>query len=104
MTCTTFTKALQMAKQIIAGRSTPKSSRHTATAITSGSPPVPPTGQDAFDLLENKAAQLRSLLWCAYGGNGWFEEAGEEHRSNIVWIAADLAMEVEELVQGSVRG
>ncbi|WP_093431150.1 hypothetical protein [Variovorax sp. 770b2] len=99
-----------MAKQIIAGRSTPKSSRPTTTTSTTGPtgptglPPMPPTGQDAFDLLENKAAQLRSLLWCAYGGNGWFEEAGEEHRSNIVWIAADLALEVEELVQGSVRG
>lgn len=104
MTCNRLLKAHQMAKQIIAGRSTPKSSRPT-TATVSGSPPMPPTGQDAFDLLENKVAQLRSLLWCAYGdGNGWFEEAGEEHRSNIVWIAADLAMEVEGLVQGSVRG
>ncbi|KIQ36860.1 hypothetical protein RT97_01620 [Variovorax paradoxus] len=94
-----------MATRIMAGRSTPKSSRPTAATTPSGTPPMPPTDGDAFDLLENKVAQLRSLLWCCYGdGNGWFEEAGEKHRANIVWIAADLAMEVEELVQGSVKG
>ena len=102
-----------MAKQIIAGRSTPKSparrsgarSSSTSTSTTSGAPPSPPTGNDARDLLEETLTQLHSLLWCAYGdGNGWFEEAGEMHRGNMMWIAADLARAAAELLQASVRG
>ncbi|MDQ0041059.1 hypothetical protein [Variovorax boronicumulans] len=104
-----------MAKQIIAGRSTPKSpsrrsgarssSSSTSKTNTSGAPPSPPTGNDARDLLEEKLTQLHSLLWCAYGdGNGWFEEAGETHRGNMMWIAADLARAADELLQASVRG
>ena len=100
-----------MAKQIIAGRSTPKSparrsgARSSTSSTTSGAPPSPPTGNDARDLLEEKLTQLHSLLWCAYGdGNGWFEEAGETHRGNMMWIAADLARAADELLQASVRG
>ncbi|MGF6347886.1 hypothetical protein [Variovorax sp. W2I14] len=102
-----------MAKQIIAGRSTPKSpsrrngarSNSSTSTTTSGAPPSPPTGNDARDLLEEKLTQLNSLLWCAYGdGNGWFEEAGEMHRGNMMWIAADLARAADELLQASVRG
>lgn len=89
-----------MAKQIITGRSTPKSS-----CCTRGSTPARPTGDDAWDLLENKLTQLNSLLYCCYGnGNGWFEEAGETHRGNMLWIAADMAREAEMLLQESVRG
>ncbi|TSD59254.1 hypothetical protein FFI97_002665 [Variovorax sp. KBS0712] len=89
-----------MAEQIIAGRSTPKSSRRTRGAAS-----VSPTGEDARDLLEIKLAQLNSLLWCCYGdGNGWFEEAGEKHRDHMLWIAADLAREAERLLGESGRG
>jgi hypothetical protein len=89
-----------MAKRIMAGRLTPKSSRRT-----SGSTPAIPTGDDAWDLLENKLAQLNSLLWCCHGdGNGWFEEAGEKHRDHMLWIAADLAREAERLLGESGRG
>jgi hypothetical protein len=89
-----------MAKRIMAGRSTPESSR-----CARGSTPVTPTGDGAWDLLEIKLAQLNSLLWCCYGdGNGWFEEAGEKHRDHMLWIAADLAREAEMLLQESVRG
>jgi hypothetical protein len=84
----------------MAGRSAPESSRRTR-----GSMPATPTGDDAWDLLEIKLAQLNSLLWCCYGdGNGWFEEAGEKHRDHMLWIAADLAREAEMLLQESVRG
>ena len=89
-----------MAEQIIAGRSTPKSSRRKT-----GEASVTPTGEDARDLLEIKLAQLNSLLWCCYGdGNGWFEEAGEKHRDHMLWIAADLAREAERLLGESGRG
>lgn len=89
-----------MAKRIMAGRSTPKSSRRIR-----GSMPATPTGDDARDLLETKLAQLNSLLWCCYGdGNGWFEEAGERHRDHMLWIAADLAREAEMLLQESAWG
>ena len=112
MTCNYLLKAHQMAKQIIAGRSTPKSPARRSGArsssssnTTSGAPPSPPTGNDARDLLEEKLTQLHSLLWCAYGdGNGWFEEAGETHRANMMWIAADLARAADELLQASVQG
>jgi len=90
-----------MAKRIMAGRSTPKSSRRTR-----GSPkPAARTSDEARELLEIKLAQLNSLLWCCYGdGNGWFEEAGEKHRDHMIWIAADLAREAEMLFQESGRG
>ncbi|BEP53845.1 hypothetical protein GmRootV118_10890 [Variovorax sp. V118] len=89
-----------MADRIMAGRSTPQSSRRTRGAAS-----VTPTGEDARDLLEIKLAQLNSLLWCCYGdGNGWFEEAGEKHRDHMLWIAADLAREAERLLGESGRG
>lgn len=58
------------------------------------------TTPDASDLLENKLEQLNSLLWCFYGaGDGWFQDAGEAHRENLLWIASDLAREAVELYQ-----
>jgi len=105
-----------MAKRIMAGRSTPQSSRRsgssnsssttTNTRGTTTKPPAPtPTPDEARELLEIKLAQLNSLLWCCYGdGNGWFEEAGEKHRDNMLWIAADLAREAEMLLEVSSGG
>jgi hypothetical protein len=59
----------------------------------------------AADLLENKLEQLNSLLWCCYGaGDGWFEDAGEAHRDNLMWIASDLAREAVALFQESAQG
>ncbi|WP_418125345.1 hypothetical protein [Variovorax sp. 160MFSha2.1] len=98
-----------MATRIMAGRPTPKSSRRSSnsstTRGTTTKPTAPtPTPDEARELLEIKLAQLNSLLWCCYGdGNGWFEEAGEKHRDNMLWIAADLAMEAEMLLQVSSR-
>lgn len=89
-----------MAERIMAGRSTPESSRRAG-----GPTPERPTGDEAWDLLETKLTQLSSLLWCCYGdGNGWFEEAGERRRDHMLWIAADLAREAERLLQESGRG
>jgi hypothetical protein len=63
------------------------------------------TTRDPSDLLENKLEQLNSLLWCFYGaGDGWFQEAGEAHRENLLWIASDLAREAVELFQESGGG
>lgn len=60
------------------------------------------TARDPSDLLENKLEQLNSLLWCFYGaGDGWFQDAGEAHRENLLWIASDLAREAVELFQES---
>lgn len=68
--------------------------------------PARPVSADATttpgpsDLLENKLEQLNSLLWCFYGaGDGWFQDAGEAHRENLLWIASDLAREAVELFQ-----
>ena len=96
----------------MAGRPTPKSSRRSGssnsstTRGTTTKPTAPtPTPDEARELLEIKLAQLNSLLWCCYGdGNGWFEEAGEKHRDNMLWIAADLAREAEMLLEVSGRG
>ena len=93
----------------MAGRSTPQSSRCSGSSNSSTSrgtttkPTAPnPTPDEARELLEIKLAQLNSLLWCCYGdGNGWFEEAGEKHRDNMLWIAADLAREAEMLLEVS---
>ena len=98
-----------MATRIMAGRPTPKSSRRSGNSTTRGTATKPtaptPTPDEARELLEIKLAQLNSLLWCCYGdGNGWFEEAGEKHRDNMLWIAADLAREAEMLLEVSGRG
>lgn len=96
-----------MATRIMAGRPTPKSSRRSSsnntTRGTTTKPTAPtPTPDEARELLEIKLAQLNSLLWCCYGdGNGWFEEAGEKHRDNMLWIASDLAREAEMLLEVS---
>ena len=76
-----------MADRIIAGQNTP-SSHHTAT------------GPDALDILENKLSQMQSLLSCCYGDrSGWFEEIGERHRDNLMWLASDLADDIARLAQ-----
>jgi hypothetical protein len=76
-----------MADQIIAGQNTP-SFLDTA--------PVP----DALDVLENKLSQMQSLLSCCYGDrSGWFEEIGERHRDNLMWLASDLADDIARLAQ-----
>lgn len=91
-----------MAERIMAGRSTPRSSRRRTRGP---SKPATRTSDEARALLEIKLAQLNSLLWCCYGdGNGWFEEAGEMHRDRMLWIAADLAREAEMLLQVSGCG
>ena len=91
-----------MAERIMAGRSTPQSSRRRTRGP---SKPAARTSDEARALLEIKLAQLNSLLWCCYGdGNGWFEEAGEMHRDRMLWIAADLAREAEMLLQESGLG
>ncbi|SFP29476.1 hypothetical protein SAMN05216567_105234 [Variovorax sp. OK605] len=87
-----------MAVRIMARRPTPKFRRTRPSRYACLS------GDEARDLLEIKSSQLTTLLWCCYGsGNGWFEEAGEMRRDRMIWIAADLAREVEELVQASLR-
>lgn len=74
-------------------------SRATGPKSSDANPP------SAADLLENKLEQLSSLLWCCYGaGDGWFEDAGEKHRDNLMWIASDLAQEAVALYQESGRG
>ena len=78
-----------MAGRIMAGPARPAS----ADATT-------PTTPGASDLLEIKLEQLNSLLWCFYGaGDGWFQDAGEAHRENLLWIASDLAREAVALYQ-----
>ena len=77
-----------MSKRIMAGAAKPASADATATT------------RDPSSLLENKLEQLNSLLWCFYGaGDGWFQDAGEAHRENLLWIASDLAREAVALFQ-----
>ncbi|MGJ7605275.1 hypothetical protein ACSFA7_13125 [Variovorax sp. LT1R20] len=76
-----------MADRIIAGQNL-----STSALVTSA--------QDAKDILENKLTQLRSLLHCCYGDEQeLFEAIGARHRGNIMWIAADLADDVERLLR-----
>lgn len=63
------------------------------------------SAQTASDVLENKLEQLHTLLWCCYGaGDSWFEDAGEVHRENLMWLASDLVRETRELYQECGRG
>jgi len=77
-----------MSKRIMAGAAKPASADATTTT------------RDPAGLLENKLEQLNSLLWCFYGaGDGWFQDAGEAHRENLLWVASDLAREAVALYQ-----
>jgi len=80
-----------MAERIMAGRRTP-ASRGNSTTNTDG--------PSAADLLENKLEQLKSLVWCCYGGGiDWHHGAGPTHLDNVVWLVADLVHEAGELHQ-----
>jgi hypothetical protein len=72
-------------------------SRGTRTTSSNENPP------SAKDLLENKLEQLRTFLWCLYGNDGWFEDVGEKHRDNLLWLASDLVEEAVMLNQESAQ-
>ncbi|MDO9002840.1 MAG: hypothetical protein Q7V20_05245 [Aquabacterium sp.] len=72
------------------------------------SPPGDAVGhRDIHEQLHTKLAQLTSLLTCSYGvGAEWMETIGKGHRDNILWLASDVAAEVQCLVEqldGAVR-
>ncbi len=51
--------------------------------------------------LENRATQLASLLRHLYGDSSdSFNALRETDRDNILWLAGDLASEIDELVSG----
>ena len=76
-----------MADQIIAGQDSPSADD------TAGRP-------DSLDVLENKLTQMQSLLSCCHGDwSEWFQEIGERHRDNLMWLASDLADDIARLVQ-----
>lgn len=92
-----------MAKRTMAGSNTPSASPDPAHPGAAQPAPVDPSFPDtptAADRLENTLEKLNSLLWCCHGtGDGWFEEVGEQHRDNLLWIASDLAREAVGLFQ-----
>ena len=52
--------------------------------------------------LENIAAQLSSLLMLIYGnGMEAFNCLHETHRDQILWLASDLACEINDIIQGA---
>lgn len=56
---------------------------------------------EGFDRADEKLTQLRSLLSCCYGvGAEWFETIGSNHRENLLWLASDLAQDVDLLLRG----
>ncbi|QSI31788.1 hypothetical protein GNX71_20270 [Variovorax sp. RKNM96] len=80
-----------MAERAVAERRTPASR---------GNSPHNTDGPSAADLLENRLAQLKSLLWCCYGdGIDWFNGAGPTHLGNVIWLAADMVDQAVELHQ-----
>lgn len=94
-----------MAERIMAGSNTPGASPDPAHPGAAPPDPVLPTFPEAptaADRLENTLEKLNSLLWCCHGtGDGWFEDVGEQHRDNLLWIASDLAREAVGLFQES---
>jgi len=55
--------------------------------------------------LQNCAAQLASLLELLHGhGFDAFDNLPRGHKDNILWLAADLAADVERLVNGGHHG
>jgi len=43
---------------------------------------------------------MQSLLSCCHGDwSDWFQEIGERHRDNLMWLASDLADDIARLVQ-----
>jgi hypothetical protein len=81
---------------------------HHMARRTIARPPTPvlpdaPTltdGPSASDLLENKLAQLKSLLWCCHGeGIDWSGGPAPGHLENVIWIAAEMVDAAVELHQ-----
>ena len=66
---------------------------------------VPRPSADSFIApheLENRAAQLRSLLILLCGnGRESFNALFEADRDNILWLASDLACEINDIIQGA---
>jgi hypothetical protein len=60
---------------------------------------VRPGALDAQDQLSAKSAQLAALL-CSIHGEGFeaFNALAPRHKENLLWLAADLACEVQSLV------
>lgn len=53
---------------------------------------------DDIDELQTKSRQLRSLLQLCFGGGGeWFGEISNDHRDNVLQLAATLAEEVAKI-------
>ena len=83
-----------MAKRTIARRPTPVSPA-AAAAIAAAN-----NGPSASDRLENKLAQLKSLLWCCYGeGIDWSGGPAPAHLANVIWIAAEMVDDAAALHQ-----
>jgi len=67
------------------------------------SSPAPQAGswREGFDRADEKLTQLRSLLLGCYGvGAEWFEAIGSNHRENLLWLASDLAEDIDSLLHG----
>jgi len=53
----------------------------------------------AIDLMEKKLCQLNALLQSCYGGGQQnFDELAPAFRNQLVWLASDLASQIQELV------
>lgn len=49
--------------------------------------------------LQNKVTQLDALLAICYGvGADAFDSIGREHRDSLVWLASDLAGDIDRIV------
>lgn len=59
-----------------------------------------PAPLDSLDALKEKAAKLAALV-CSMSGSGFevFETLPAEHRENLLWLASDMAAEVNALVE-----
>lgn len=59
-----------------------------------------PAPLDSLDALKGKAAKLAALI-CSISGEGFeaFETLSVEHRENILWLASDMAEDVNALVR-----
>lgn len=59
-----------------------------------------PEPLDSLDALKEKSAKLAALV-CSLSGSGFeaFNLLPAEHRENLLWLASDMAAEVNALVE-----
>lgn len=98
-----------MAKPIIGGANAPLNPAPAGTPRKQAIDSSPSAltsfrSQEECEVASTKCTQLSALLTCMYGvGQQWFDDIGTQHRDTLIWLASDLATDIERLMSGGAK-